>query len=260
MITIPQLRTNRFTLELKELTFGQAIELAGINLERLESVTTKLLRYAIKSVKGVDEDPINWTVQERIVAVSWYMSYTRTDGPNFPAGSGFYHDYIDLNLNLSPAFTRAEIGEHGGDKWFIQHLTGAMAESIERLTTSFDHDSYLHWLIGGMAAQLVTGSEKPVKFDLEQDLDDWLEQRINTFKSYPDSDFETLMLAYRINKSRLDHMVSIDFDRYGICVLPAKTEDEQADEQGGKLGFIPTRFRPTACLSKSAREMARRAS
>lgn len=256
MITIPQLRTNRFTLELKELTFGQAIELASVNPERMESVTTRLLRHAVKSVKGIDEDPLNWTVQERIIAISWYMSYTRIDGSNFPAGNGFYHDYLDLNLNLSHSFTRVELGEHGGDKWYIQHLTGAMAESIERLTTSFDHDGYLHWLIGGMAAQLVTESEKPVKFDLEQDLDDWLEKRINTFKAYPDSDFETLMLAYRMNKSRLDHLISVDFDRYGICVLPAQADGEQ----GGESGLIPTRFRPSSCLSQSARDLAKRAS
>jgi len=255
VITLPQLRTNRFTIELKELTFNQAIELAGIDATKLESTTTQLLRHAIKSVKGVDDDPINWTAQERITAVSWYMSYTRLDGPNFPASNNsFYHDYLDFELNLSPDFTRVELGEHGGDKWFIQHLTGAMAESIERLTTSFSHDGYLHWLVGGMAAQLIAENEKPVKFDLEQDLDNWLENRINTFLAYPDSDFETLMLAYRIHRPKLDHMVSIDFDQYGICVLPAKT----SDEQGGELDLMPTRFRPHSCLSKSARELAKR--
>jgi len=248
MLSIPQLRTNRLTLELKELTFLQAIELASLKPNQLEAATTKLLRYAIKSVKGADADPINWTVQERITAVSWYMAHTREDGPNFPTGNGTYSDYFDSELSLSPNLDRIELGEHGGDKWFLQQLTGVMAESIERLTSSIDHPPYLHWLTGGMAAQLVKDDEKPVEFELEQDLDEWLDQRIKTFLSYPDSDFETLMLAYRINRPRLDHMVSIDFDDKGICVLPANDNE-------GELGLVPTRFRASSCLSKSARSL-----
>lgn len=254
MITIPQLRTHRYTLELKELTFEQAITAAGIKSTRIEATNTHLLRYAVKSVKGVDSDPINWTVQERMTAVSWYMAHTRSDGVNFPTGGGFYSDFFDdQGIVLSPEITRIELGEHGGDKWFIQHLTGVMAESIERLLTSFEHPPYLHWLIGGMAAQLITDKEKPVKFELEHELDEWLEKRIKTFLAYPDSDFESLMLAYRINKPRLDHMMSVDFDQYGICVHPAKQE-----EKGGKSELIPTRFRASACLSRTARDMAQR--
>ena len=250
MITIPPLRNNRMTVELKELTIGQSIELAEMATHLLEASTTKMLRFAIKSVKGVDEDPINWTAQERMLAVSHYIACT-SDEIDFAIGNGNYSDYIDYELTVSPALKQVEIGELGGDKWAIQHLTGAMIEAIEFLQDDTGLDAYVHFLIGTMAAQLVIVGEKTPEFKLEQDRYDWLLKRIETFKNYPESDFESLIVAYQIHKSKLDHFFRIGVDAQGLIALPSEKE-------GGKLGLPPTRFPVATCLSRTARDMARK--
>lgn len=245
MIHFPKLQTKRLTIELQELTFAQSLELAAMPTHQFEAAITKFLNFTIKSVKGV-ESPVLWTVQERMFAVAHYLACTLEEGnPDFSLGVGSYFDYLDKESE-SAAVASVEIGDLGDDVWELHQLTGEFAESIERLEGQVLTDRN-HWLFGGMAAQLRIKGEKLPDFSSDEELDNWLLERIRTFIAYPDSDLESLFIAYRINSEKLKHLFAIDFDGYGIVALPMEAQGE----------LPAARFPVSKCLSRTAREFGR---
>lgn len=163
MIYFPPLRTRRLTVQLRELSIGDSLTLAAMPGHMEEASTTAFLRCAVDAAKVAVEDPARWTVQERILAVCHYLSATTEDGPDFSLGEGHYSDYLQGEADIQTSVQAVEVGEVGGDTWHVRHLTGAMAESIERMAGEIEGLSgRLHWLFGAMAAQLVrTGEEVP---------------------------------------------------------------------------------------------------
>ena len=67
------LRTRRFTVQLKELSIGQSIALAGFNEKTEQAALTEFLRMATSTVKGID-DPAKWTITERVFTLCHYLS------------------------------------------------------------------------------------------------------------------------------------------------------------------------------------------
>jgi len=130
--------------------------------------------------------------------------------------------------------------------WVLNQLTGELAESIER-TEGQALSERNHWLLGSMAAQLRIKGENLPELNSNEQLDNWLLERIATFKAYPESDFESLFIAYRINCEKLKHLFAIDVDDYGIVALPKETDGE----------LPPARFPISKCLSRTAREFGR---
>lgn len=245
MIHFPKLQTKRLTIELQELTFEQSLELAAMPTHQFEAAITKFLNFVVKTVKGI-ESPSAWTVQERMFVVAHYLACTLDDEPNFSLGDGNYFDYLQ-ETEVSGAFNSVEIGELGGDVWMLRHLTGEMSEAIERIAGQSPIDDRNFWLIGGMAAQLQIKDEKEPVFSSNDELDSWMLDRINTFSAYPESDFESLFIAYRINCEKLKHLFAIDFDEYGIVALPREADG----------GLPPARFPVSKCLSRTARDFSR---
>lgn len=244
MIHFPPLRTRRLTVQLKELSIGESIALAAMPIDAEEAGCTAFLRRAAASCKGIT-DPAQWTVQERMLAVCHYLAAVADDGPDFSLGRGRYSDYLDGATDAKPG--RVDVGTVGGDAWLVQHLTGAMAESIERLTGEVDGiTGRLHWLMGGMAAQMVRASETPPDpADGEGAFDEYLAARMRVMASFPASDFEALMSRYALGRDELHHLFRIDFSANGLMALPKKG--------GGDLP--PARFPFRTCLSRMALEM-----
>lgn len=245
MIHFPILRTRRLTVQLKELSFRQSIRLAAMPVDAEEAARTAFLRYAVESCKGV-EDPAQWTAQERMLAVCHYLAAVRDDGPDFElGGGGHYSDYLDGAMDASP--DDIDVGEVGGDHWKVQRLTGAMAESIERLSGEIDGlTGRLHWLVGGMAAQMIRlGEIVPGPESGEGAFDEYLAARMRVMAEFPASELEALLELYTQGRAALDHLFCVDFSDTGLVALPKKG--------GGDLP--PVRFPVRAALTRTALEM-----
>ena len=247
MIHIPKFRTRRITATLRELSIGESIKIASIPAHLEEACCTAFLRCAIESATGV-EDPANWTVQERIFGIAHYLASTAEDGPDFSLGDGRYSDYLDGASDIPTATASVEIGEVGGDVWHIRHLTGAMAESIERMTGEAEGISgRLHWLLGGMACQMVrSGESVPDASDGEGAFDEFLVGRMRVMSTFPESDFAALMTKYMIGRDKLHHLFRIEFTSDGIVAMP---------KGGAASNLPPARFPAHTCLSGMAREL-----
>jgi len=253
VIHFPLLRTRRLTVQLRELTIGESIAIAAMPPHLPEAECTAFLKAAVQSTQGI-EDPADWTVQERMLAVCHYLAATAEDGPDFSLGAGRYSDYLDGAADIQTQIPQVEVGELGGDVWHMRHLTGRMAESIERMAGEVQDAAgnplagRLHWLLGGMAAQMVRTSET-VPDDTVADgaFDEWLVARMRVMAAFPESDFFALMGLYFSGRETLHHLFRITFDQDGILALP-KGEPEAHT-------LLPARFPVRAALSRLALEL-----
>ncbi|MGZ8220065.1 MAG: hypothetical protein ACXWT0_00305 [Methylobacter sp.] len=246
----PTLRTRRLTVQLKELSIGDDIALATMPEHLEQAECTAFLRYAIAEVKNGPQDPANWTIPERNLAVAHYLASVLEDGPDFALSDvSKYSDYLDSGVDISLSSFLFAVGEIGGEQWSIQHLTGAMAESIERLQGIIEGITHqTHWRFGAMAAQLVNASDEQPEFTGDGQFDEWLLHRMRVFMAFPSSDFEQLMAAYYLGFDKLHHLFAYDFSLDGgIVILPRK---------GGASDLPPARFPVSSCVSKIAASMA----
>lgn len=248
MLYFPILRIRSLELQLRELSVAQSIALAAMPPHLEQAGATAFLRAATQSATGAaGSDPLHWTVQQRTLAVAHYLSVVSDDGPDFAIGAARYSDYLDAAADHphEPRTPHSGIlGEVGGDTWSIRHLTGAMAESVERLIGEVRdaHDVplpvRLHWTIGAMAAQLVRyGDDAAPSVEDGAALDAYLLLRMQTLAQYPESDFSQLLNLFFIGQEKLHHLLRIGFGDEGIVVLPR----ENVKEAGGAL-LPPARF------------------
>lgn len=243
MINFPVMRTKRLTVQLKELSMLDAIGLASIPQHMGEEATTVFLKAAVAEVKGI-EDPAQWTVQERTLAVCHYMASTLDDGPDFALaeGASHYSDYLmgDKDYGLE----QVEIGEVEGDSWVVRHLTGAMAGAIERLQGEVPGiTGRTHWQIGTMAAQMVPNGDAGDPGN-EGEFDAFLLERMRVIANFPESVFVRLASAFEDANAQLAHLFNMAIDDDGFIALPR--EDSAA-------GKPPARFPVGACITELAR-------
>lgn len=245
MIYFPPLRTQRLTVQLQELPMIEAIGLASIPVHASEESTTRFLRAAVKESTGAVTDPDDWTVQERLMVVTHYMASTMDDGPDFAldaVGEVRYSHYLMGDRDY-PADT-ANIGEIEDDTWALQHLTGRLAASIERVHGEIDGlNHHSHWLIGRMAAQLIPNG-LAVGAD-GGDLDAALLERMRVLCAYPESVFVQLQSGFFAAAETLDHLFLIDTDDDGLIVRPREAEANRP----------PARFPARACITALALAM-----
>ena len=248
MIHFPPLRTRRLTVQLRELSIGESIAIAAMPAHLEEASCTAFLRAAVQSVQGIP-DPANWTVQERIFAICHYLACTADDGPDFALGEGHYSDYLDGAADIQTP--QIEVGEIGGDTWNVRHLTGCMAESIERLQGEILNalgqplPSRLHWILGAMAAQMVRTGENLPDAMTEGAFDEWLVARMRVMAAFPESDFAALRALFTVGCEKLYHLFHIEFSADGIVAMP---KEAAADS------LPPARFPVYACLAPMAFE------
>lgn len=241
MINFPVLRTKRLTVRMKELPMIDAIALASIPPHLNEEATTAFLHAAIESAHGV-ENPEDWTVQERTMAICHYMASALDDGPDFSlaGGEARFSDYLAGDQDYPDDMI--DIGEIEGDRWEVRHLTGAMAGSIERLQGELPRVSGdAHWRIGRMAAQLIpNGKAVPTGGDI----DAALIERMRVIANYPESVFARLMEAFEQSRQALDHLFILEADEHGLIALP---------REGSAAEKPPARFPVGACITDLAK-------
>lgn len=244
MLYFPPLRTARLTLTYQELTIGQSIALAGMPPDAEMAGCTAMLRSVCTVEKG-PADPGDWTVQERMFALCHYLAVVSDDGPDFAVGDGRYTDYLDAGRAAVPE--RSDTFEVQGDAWHAVHLTGAAAEAIERLRGEVEGlNGRLHWLLGGMAAQLRrAGEEAPSPSSAGDAFDQFLVDRMQTFTAFPESAFAQLLAGYHEARFALAHLFDVDFGATGLVAMP----------KGGADGLPPARFPFASCLTAVARRL-----
>lgn len=252
MIYFPPFRTRRHESALRELTMGESIAIAGISPSRAEEETTAFLRAVVASSAPGLEDPAHWTVQERCAAVAWYLAATLSDGPDFAVGDrARYSDYLDGENDIPLPVGAVQIGELGGDEWSVRHLTGAMAESVERTAGEVEGISLAaHWRIGVMGCQLVLNHEDTPdpKMAGGGAFDEWLVSRIRTLLNFPQASFLELFQMYYNGRESLHHLMRVEVGSSGLVVMPKK---------GGEASDLPpATFLPGPAISSAARSMA----
>lgn len=240
MIYFPEIRARRLTVQLRELSIGDALELAARPTHLEQANTTAFLAATIKH--ATIDDPTQWRVGERILAVAHYLACVMGD-PDFPIGEGRYSDY--LVPEDQPVPETADLGELVGEQWRMRHLNGRLAESIERLDMEAISPRG-RWLLGMMAAQLFRqGEDDPARMT-DGELDEWLQARAQEFRALPESEFEAMLLGFNRGRRMLCHLFDFDADDGGLVCQPARED----------AGLAPARFSFRTNLSPWARAMA----
>lgn len=250
MIKIPPLRTRRLTVTMEELSIGDSMGIAAMPTGRPQAECTAFLRAAIGTSPGVP-DPAQWTVQERAHAVAWYMAATLDDGPDFSLGAGHYSDYLDGTADIKLPVCTAPAGELAGDTWHIRHLTGAMAESIERTEGEIPGQTgRAHWIFGTMAAQLIReGEDVPDGTGSEGAFDEFLVGRMQILKGFPASDFDALFGMFFDGREALHHLMRIEIGKEGLVVMPKEMKGGAASD------LPPCTFPARTALPQLARDL-----
>lgn len=253
MTHFPIIRTKRLTIQLKELSIGESIAISLLPPEEEQAEITAFLRAAVESeANGID--PIDWTVEERNLAVCYYLAAIDKEGPDFTVGDHAHlSDYVDASKDID-SLEPKEIGTYEGDKWMMRPLTGRMAESIERLTGDFcvngvPAPSQFHWIVGAMAAQMVRDGEVIQDFyESDSALDDWLLERMNVFAAFPEGAFSALYLLYWQGRETQAHLFNVLFSQKGIIF----------DAKEGVDDVPPARFPVDACVTSLSKQFANR--
>ena len=113
MTHFPIIRTKRLTIQLKELSIGESIAISLLPPEEEQAEITAFLRAAVESeANGID--PIDWTVEERNLAVCYYLAAIDKEGPDFTVGDHAHlSDYVDASKDID-SLEPKEIGTYEG--------------------------------------------------------------------------------------------------------------------------------------------------
>lgn len=239
MIHFPALRTRRLDVQLRELTIGEAVELAAVPLKGHEAAITQLLRSIVREARGAHADPGRWTVQERMMVVAHYLASTSEGGGNFQVGEGRFLDYLHAEPDGAPDVAPA--GDACGDSWDVRQVTGDEAAIMEGLCAS-----RLDWLAADMAARLAVRGKNEGRPDASTRAGEfarWVHERMGVFKAMPESDFEALFGVYRAGLLELHHLFWLELDAEGYVAMPRK---------GGGADLAPARFPASSTLSELA--------
>lgn len=251
MIAIAPIRTRRITAELHELTVGDVIHLCALPEKQGERGASELLKRIVEPVDrprvGQVTDPRLWTVQERAFVIAHYIAHIiEGDDPDYAIGNGKYSDYLLDGADSPP--DPVHLGTVAEDVWSIHPLLGAHAESIERLVISGRlAESRAGWWFGAMAAQLVRAGETPfdVVNSMDAALDDFIDERTQILKAFPESDFMALLHAFLVGHEKLAHLLNLEFINDGIAFMPAKEVS----------GLSPARFPFSGAISERAAQV-----
>jgi hypothetical protein len=236
MISIPTIKTKRLTVELRELTIRQSIELAKMSPEMIEDGNSKFLGFVVQKMNLPIEE---WTIQERLFCIGQYLSKL-SDEPNFVIGGGSYLDYLDIEKDYQG---KAFAGEVAGDRWHYKPVTGAQIEAVEGAASDRQD-----WFFGLMAASLeIEGEIVPSAHENPTDYLEWLAKRKDVFANYSESDFSDLLAAYKTAEQKAMQFFDLSVDKQGIVVNPKEGE-------GDKM-LSPARFSAFGCVSDLAKSL-----
>lgn len=249
MLTFSQTRTRRVCVTLKELTLGQAIGICKLSPERYELGHTELLRQiaadATQPVPKFVTDPRLWTIEERMLLVTTYLSRVAMDGPDFSVGTRALSDFVDFNLDLKQEET--DLGVVADKERVMRPLLGIHAQALELLCSSRGD-----WIRGAMACQVFEKDTAPAA-DFwagmsDMDVMAWVKERMDAILELPDGDVEALSLAWDHGRQVLAHFFVYTFDSEGIVAV------ELEPEGGG--ASATARFPADSCVTSTAKNLA----
>lgn len=210
MQSLPKFRTVRHCLDMHEPSIGDTLNLLSMQQEgQQEEVITAGLKAC-----GLGDSSL-WTVHERALAVAHYLSGSNPQQPDFQIGDeAKYSDFLAVDADY-PNEDMIVLGEFGGDSWLLRPLLGLHAEAIERAVFNGElPDSRGGWILGAMACQLFVSEDSDSHSELN---DRKIGQRIETFKTLPQSLFCSIMTAFLVNLPKLDHFFALEFTHDGIA-------------------------------------------
>lgn len=259
MITFGPFRSKRLTVELRELTIGQAMELCARPPHLHESAISAMLRHVVIKPEGVAYGQVTdtrlWTVQERGAVAAHYLAHVSGMADFAIGDKATYSDYLTADRQ---EVATIELGDIGGDQWTLHPLLGFQAEAIERV---IDMERMVGkrngWMIGAMAFQMLRGEAAEAEFSAEcklpaiplQDLndfelDEWLVHRVETLKGLPESVFAQMLSQYLYGNDQAQHLLRMAFADDGIVFVAAR------DEEGKEVPGLPSaRFPVSDMLS-----------
>lgn len=216
MLDIPVLRSKRLILEMKEIAMLNAIKLAGMSEHYTERQNTFLINSILEKVEGI-ENPLLWTVQERMFCISHYIAATQDNDPDFSIGDARYSDYLLGEKQYQ--FDSLDLGEYEGDLWTAIPLLGVMAEAIERLEGEVEGiEKRTHWYLGCMACQLIPNGNA---LDYNSpDYDNQVLERMIVLSQIPESNFLYLMSLLTTAHQHFNHLFNISIADTGIVAMP----------------------------------------
>lgn len=248
-VIIPPLRTKRLAVRLREMSIGDSIGLCGVPPLKYEAANTEFFNCALIEAslpsKLHSADPRAWTVQERLFVITHYMACV--NGGSINLGEGVtLDDYFISNADYPMEW--AAVGSINGVNHRIKHLTGAEVEAAETLLWLLPERKRFHWLLAGMACQLVPDGETDRPHPIEQHAGyaDWLRVRVTALERLPESEFAEMLKAYGRGQAMLTHFFNINFDQHGIVVMPNANAGAEV---------APVRFPASACASAFAAEL-----
>lgn len=244
--TPSQLQTR--TVQLRELTIRQSHALAQMPAHLLELATTSFLRSVVESPHPQNDDPLYWTVEERMMGIAHYLANQSAHSGsslNFEIGDKQFLDYFMPDSR--PRIQHVDAGELLGKKWVVRQLTGRMAESIERLGADLTGGltGRARWQFGRLACQMVSEDDVGNGFETDAAFDLWLSRRFEYLIDLSESDLMALMIAYETSRLSLQHLFLIGSDDLGLVALC----------KGGQ-GAASARFRAVNCTSEWIRTLS----
>ena len=234
MIIFGTFRSQRLTVDLRELSIGDAMELCARPPHLHESAISSFLQKVVVKPDRVGQGQVTdtrlWTVQERGAVAAHYLGHISNDS-NFKIGESAH--YIDYLMADKMAVSVIDMGEIAEDSWFLHPLLGYQAESIERL---IDMERIAKgrngWILGAMAFQLQRSEEIERQFaadsklpelalhDLnDYELDEWLFKRVSVLKGLPESVFADMLAAYLHASKQAEHLLRVAFADDGIVYV-----------------------------------------
>lgn len=234
-------RTDRLTVKLKELDLGSLKALAKMPAEHDHAWTTAMLNCCIEEIETGPADVRDWTVSERIFVKTQYMACTLESGPNFlvhdPKDGSDPVRLIDY-LQTERDYTDGEIPVKSftGEKMIVRHLTGRMAESIERVVGRFVGQTQLSaWEMCLIAVQYdEPGGQLP---DVESLLDQTIIERVEAMDKLTGLQFMQIYAQWRTGFAQLQHLVQLS---------PSLNDGLVCIGTGGRAGIVPPAVFPVA--------------
>lgn len=230
---IPDISCKGFTLKLKELTIGQAIDIALLPPKGChEKNITTFLGFCFDSAIGeIDSNPKSWTCNQRYLAMCMYLAYVFDSGFDLKVNEKYtLDDYINTTMQDGVCTIKNDtvlesitLGDsiHGDNKYSFVHLLGWHVEAIETVA-----ENYTDWLFCAMAACLRVDSEDvdyPYNEDTSTyDFAQFLIKRVDTFKQYPESLFIELNMFFIECFNRYSSFFRLWFDDYGVVAMHNK--------------------------------------
>jgi len=253
MKAIQPVHTLRISMELNELTIGQTQDLCRIPARYEQQTMTAFLRAICTPIKRPDnsltvDDPIMWSVNERMNATIYYMAAMLEDGPDFAVGDGHLHDYL-----LAGADYVAEVPfEFEGESLIFSPLHGYQAEAIESLIVSGKYPSdYFSWNAGYMAACMRAADEAPIPYSHPTQYQEALAKRIDDLRKLPESRFPNLFNAFLGAATTAQHFVHAVVTQHGVVAV--QVTEPNSDTGVPQLGTA--RFRPRSAISQGTLEL-----